>query len=52
MNLEDRGRVAPKMRADLILVDTVVPGRPRVVAVLVAGQIVYLTEPQRISSKH
>jgi len=52
MNLNDRGGIAPKMRADLILVDAAVPGRPRVVAVLVAGQIVYLTEPRRISSKH
>ncbi len=52
MNLEDRGRIAPKMRADLILVDAAIPGRPRVVAVLVAGQIVYLTEPQRMRTRH
>jgi alpha-D-ribose 1-methylphosphonate 5-triphosphate diphosphatase len=52
MNLEDRGRIAPKMRADLILVDAAIPGRPRVVAVLVGGQIVYLTEPQRIQARH
>jgi alpha-D-ribose 1-methylphosphonate 5-triphosphate diphosphatase len=51
MNLGDRGNIAPKMRADLILVDAAVPGRPRVVAVFVAGQAVYLTEPQRLQ-KH
>jgi alpha-D-ribose 1-methylphosphonate 5-triphosphate diphosphatase len=52
MNLEDRGRIAPKMRADLILIDAAIPGRPRVVAVLVAGQIVYLTEPRRMRTRH
>ncbi len=52
MNLEDRGRIAAEMRADLILVDAAIPGRPRVVAVLVAGQIVYLTEPQRMRTRH
>jgi alpha-D-ribose 1-methylphosphonate 5-triphosphate diphosphatase len=48
MNLADRGSIARDKRADLILVDAAIPGRPRVVAVLVAGQIVYVTEPQRI----
>ncbi len=52
MNLDDRGSIAPKMRADLILVDAAIPGRPRVVAVFVAGRIVYLTEPQRIHARH
>jgi alpha-D-ribose 1-methylphosphonate 5-triphosphate diphosphatase len=52
MSLEDRGRIAAKMRADLILVDAAIPSRPRVVAVIVAGQIVYLTEPQRIRTRH
>jgi alpha-D-ribose 1-methylphosphonate 5-triphosphate diphosphatase len=52
MSLEDRGRIAAKMRADLILVDAAIPSRPRVVAVLVAGQIVYLTEPQRMRTRH
>jgi alpha-D-ribose 1-methylphosphonate 5-triphosphate diphosphatase len=50
MNLADRGSIAPNKRADLILVDAAVLGRPRIVAVLVAGQIVYITEPQRLSS--
>jgi alpha-D-ribose 1-methylphosphonate 5-triphosphate diphosphatase len=48
MNLADRGSIAPGKRADLILVDAAVPGRPRVVAVLVAGHIVYLIEPVRL----
>jgi alpha-D-ribose 1-methylphosphonate 5-triphosphate diphosphatase len=48
MKLHDRGRIEPGLRADLILVDGAVPMRPRVVAVLVAGRIVYLTEPGRI----
>ncbi len=50
MNLPDRGSIAPGKRADLILVDAAVPGRPRVVAVLVAGHIIYLTEPQRLQT--
>ena len=49
MKLDDRGRIEPGLRADLILIDAAVPSRPRVVAVLVAGRIVYLTEPDRIS---
>ena len=48
MKLEDRGRIEPGLRADLVLVDAASPGRPRVVAVLVAGRIVHLTEPERI----
>jgi alpha-D-ribose 1-methylphosphonate 5-triphosphate diphosphatase len=50
MNLVDRGSIASGKRADLILVDAAVPGRPRVVAVLVAGHIVYLTEPGRLQT--
>jgi alpha-D-ribose 1-methylphosphonate 5-triphosphate diphosphatase len=50
MNLSDRGSIAPEMRADLILVDAAMPARPRVIAVFVAGEIVYLTEPHRLSS--
>jgi alpha-D-ribose 1-methylphosphonate 5-triphosphate diphosphatase len=50
MNLDDRGSIAPDKRADLILVDTAIAGRPRVVAVLVAGQVVYINEPRRLSS--
>jgi alpha-D-ribose 1-methylphosphonate 5-triphosphate diphosphatase len=50
MNLPDRGNIASGKRADLILVDATVPGRPRVVAVLVGGHIVYLTEPSRLQT--
>jgi len=50
MNLGDRGSIAPNLRADLILVDDSAPERPRVVAALVAGRIVHITEPQRLSS--
>ena len=50
VSLDDRGRIQPGLRADLILVDPKVPNRPRIVAVLVGGRIVYLTEPDRISN--
>ena len=50
VNLHDRGRIEAGLRADLILVDPTVTGRPRVVAVLVAGGIVYLNEPDRIAN--
>jgi len=46
--LKDRGRIAPGLRADLLLVDPTIPGRPRIVAVLVAGRIVHLTEAWRV----
>jgi hypothetical protein len=36
------------MRADLVLVDAAPSGRPRVVAALVAGRIVHLTQAERI----
>jgi alpha-D-ribose 1-methylphosphonate 5-triphosphate diphosphatase len=49
-NLPDRGSIAPGKRADLILVDAALSGRPRVVAVLVGGHIVYLTEPSRLQT--
>jgi alpha-D-ribose 1-methylphosphonate 5-triphosphate diphosphatase len=48
VGLDDRGRITPGLRADLILVDPAVPDRPRIVAVLVAGRIVHLTEAWRI----
>jgi alpha-D-ribose 1-methylphosphonate 5-triphosphate diphosphatase len=50
MNLADRGSIVPDKRADLILVDAARAERPRVVAVLVAGRTVHITEPQRLSS--
>jgi alpha-D-ribose 1-methylphosphonate 5-triphosphate diphosphatase len=47
--LTDRGTIASGRRADLILVDAR-DARPRVVATIVAGRIVYLVEADRIVS--
>ena len=47
--LDDRGVIAQHRRADLILVDAR-EERPRVVATIVAGRIVHLTEAERIST--
>jgi alpha-D-ribose 1-methylphosphonate 5-triphosphate diphosphatase len=48
MGLHDRGTIATGQRADLILVEAAANSRPRVVAVVVAGRIVHLTELDRI----
>jgi alpha-D-ribose 1-methylphosphonate 5-triphosphate diphosphatase len=45
--LADRGNLAEGQRADIILVDDTMPMRPRIVAVLVAGHLVHLTEASR-----
>lgn len=47
--LPERGRIAPGCRADIILVDAAHDLRPRVVAVIVAGKIVHLTDASRLS---
>jgi alpha-D-ribose 1-methylphosphonate 5-triphosphate diphosphatase len=47
--LTDRGRIAPGQRADLIAVDAQDPRRPKVVAVIAAGELVHLTETRRLS---
>jgi alpha-D-ribose 1-methylphosphonate 5-triphosphate diphosphatase len=47
VGLADRGVIAAGRRADLILVDAS-GGRPRVVAAIVAGRVVHLTEAARI----
>ena len=47
--LDDRGLIAERRRADLILVDAR-EERPRVVATIVAGRIVHLTEAERIAT--
>jgi alpha-D-ribose 1-methylphosphonate 5-triphosphate diphosphatase len=47
--LPDRGTIAAGQRADLILVDAQ-GERPRVVATIVAGRIVYLVDAERIIS--
>ena len=46
--LTDRGVLAEGRRADLILVDDQIPLRPRVVAAIVAGRLVHLTEARRL----
>lgn len=46
--LSDRGEIGEGRRADIILVDDIVPLRPRIVAVIVAGNLVYLSEPNRL----
>jgi alpha-D-ribose 1-methylphosphonate 5-triphosphate diphosphatase len=51
VGLTDRGVVAKGRRADLILVEAA-GGRPRVIATIVAGRIVYLTEAARIHCGH
>ena len=47
--LSDRGTIAPQRRADLILVDAQ-KLRPRVVATIVGGRVVHLTDADRIGS--
>ncbi|MGE4166028.1 MAG: alpha-D-ribose 1-methylphosphonate 5-triphosphate diphosphatase, partial [Xanthobacteraceae bacterium] len=47
--LADRGTFAAGKRADLILVDAANAQRPRTVATVANGRVVYLTEPQRLS---
>jgi len=44
VRLNDRGQIACGRRADLIIVDAPAGGRPRVVATIVAGQIVHLAQ--------
>jgi alpha-D-ribose 1-methylphosphonate 5-triphosphate diphosphatase len=50
--LADRGVIAEGQRADLVLVDDKAPMRPRVVAVMVAGRLVHLTEGGRLTAPH
>lgn len=49
VGFSDRGRIAPGQRADLIAVDAEDPRRPKVVAVIAAGELVHLTEARRLS---
>ncbi|MGJ4947948.1 alpha-D-ribose 1-methylphosphonate 5-triphosphate diphosphatase [Bradyrhizobium sp. HKCCYLS20291] len=48
--LSDRGALAAGARADIVLVDDSMPMRPRVVAVIAAGRLVYLTEVGRLGN--
>jgi alpha-D-ribose 1-methylphosphonate 5-triphosphate diphosphatase len=49
LGLHDRGLLAAGRRADLLLVDAQDLARPRLVATLSAGRIVYLAEAQRLA---
>ncbi|WP_316225636.1 alpha-D-ribose 1-methylphosphonate 5-triphosphate diphosphatase [Bradyrhizobium sp. SZCCHNS3052] len=49
--LADRGMLAERRRADIILVDDRVPLRPHVVAVIASGRLVYLTETDRLNAR-
>jgi alpha-D-ribose 1-methylphosphonate 5-triphosphate diphosphatase len=46
--LSDRGILTEGCRADIILVDDAMPMRPRTVAVIAAGKLVYLTDANRL----
>jgi alpha-D-ribose 1-methylphosphonate 5-triphosphate diphosphatase len=46
--LSDRGILAEGYRADILLVDDAMPLRPRIVAVIAAGRLVHLTDPNRL----
>jgi alpha-D-ribose 1-methylphosphonate 5-triphosphate diphosphatase len=46
--LSDRGILAERSRADIILVNDAIPLRPRIVAVIAAGRLVHLTEANRV----
>jgi alpha-D-ribose 1-methylphosphonate 5-triphosphate diphosphatase len=48
--LIDRGLIAEGQRADVLLVDDTVPLRPRIVAVIVAGRLVHLTDGNRLTA--
>lgn len=48
--LSDRGELARGRRADILLVDDNVPLRPRLVAAIAHGKIVYLNEAARVTA--
>jgi alpha-D-ribose 1-methylphosphonate 5-triphosphate diphosphatase len=48
--LFDRGIIADGHRADLVVVDDAAPLRPRIVAVIAGGRLVYLSEAHRLSA--
>ena len=48
--LFDRGVLAEGHRADILLVDDTAPLRPRIIAVIVTGRLVHLTEAERLSA--
>lgn len=50
--LTDRGTLATGQRADVLLIDDSVSLRPRIVGVIAAGRLVYLTEAERLHRSH
>jgi alpha-D-ribose 1-methylphosphonate 5-triphosphate diphosphatase len=48
VGLGDRGRIAPGQRGDLVLVDASNHDRPRLVATIAGGRVVYLNEAERL----
>jgi alpha-D-ribose 1-methylphosphonate 5-triphosphate diphosphatase len=50
VGLADRGVITKGLRADIILVDAEQRDRPRIVATLVSGRIVHLTDATRLKS--
>jgi alpha-D-ribose 1-methylphosphonate 5-triphosphate diphosphatase len=48
LGLSDRGRIADNLRADIVLVAAQEGRLPRIVATIVNGRLVYLTEPERL----
>ena len=50
VGLPDRGRITAGRRADLILVDARDACRPQLIAAIVAGRIVHLTDADRLSA--
>lgn len=48
VGLTDRGKIGLGLRGDIILVDTTESRRPQVVATLVAGRVVHLTDGARL----
>jgi alpha-D-ribose 1-methylphosphonate 5-triphosphate diphosphatase len=50
--LSDRGILAEGQRADILLVDDAASLRPRIVAVIVAGRLVHLTDAKRLAFSH
>lgn len=50
VGLRDRGRIESGYRADLVLIDDRSLARPRVVATIIAGRVVHLTDARRLMS--
>jgi alpha-D-ribose 1-methylphosphonate 5-triphosphate diphosphatase len=48
VGLGDRGRIAPGQRGDLVLIDASNLDRPRLVATIAGGRVVYLNEAERL----